>query len=94
LKITYTTTTNVKRQTETVARFDLSQNFPNPFNPTTSISYEIPAAGIVHLAIYSLIGQEQESLVHGNQDAGSHIVRWNGEQFPSGVYIYRLSMGK
>ena len=93
LKITYTTSTGVEMQTKPATRFGIDQNYPNPFNPTTDISYEIPVAGVAHLVIYSLIGQELETLVRGYQSAGSHVIQWNAEQYPSGVYIYRLSMG-
>ncbi len=73
----------------------LEQNFPNPFNPMTTIRYELSTPGEVLLAIYNLAGQEIRRLVSGQQEAGSHAVVWdgldnNGMAAASGVYISRL----
>lgn len=75
--------------------FGLSQNVPNPFNPTTTISFQMPEAGQVRLAIYNALGQEVQTLVQEFRDAGNHAVVWNGRdalgrQVASGVYFYRL----
>lgn len=77
------------------ASFDLAQNVPNPFNPTTTISFQMPQAGQVRLAIYNALGQEVQTLVQEFRDAGHHTVAWNGRdalgrQVASGVYFYRL----
>jgi photosystem II stability/assembly factor-like uncharacterized protein len=74
----------------------LRQNTPNPFNPTTSIEYVLPAAGAVTLTIYDVAGRRVATLVSEWQDAGAHDVIWNGRdnrgaEAPSGVYFYRLS---
>lgn len=66
---------------------------PNPFNPTTVISYTLPVSGLVHLAVYDLRGREIACLVDGVQEAGSQSVWFDGEGLPSGVYFYRLSAG-
>lgn len=70
--------------------FELAQNFPNPFNPTTEIRYSIANAGKVTLAIYNIMGQEVTRLVSGQQEAGYYTVSLNATGLASGVYIYRL----
>jgi hypothetical protein len=76
----------------------LSQNYPNPFNPTTSISFSVPEASIVRIAIYDLLGQEVRTLFDGPMERGTNEVRWdgrnfNGTQASSGLYIYRMIAG-
>jgi hypothetical protein len=71
----------------------LHQNFPNPFNPTTTIRFSIPTAGDVSLKIFNLLGERVATLVSGNKDAGTHTVQWDATGQPSGVYFYRLQAG-
>lgn len=73
--------------------FYLSQNYPNPFNPSTTISYRLPAAGHVTLTITDMLGREMVELVNDVQSAGSHQIVWDGQNSPSGTYIYRLETG-
>jgi len=78
----------------------LNQNFPNPFNPSTTISYQLPTSSDVRLEIYNLKGQLVKTLVNARQDCGYHSITWNGTDannlnVASGVYFYRLcSSGK
>ena len=79
--------------------FDLLQNFPNPFNPTTTIKFDLPNSSNVTLKIYNLLGQEERTLVSGNKQAGYHTVIWDGKNnqgaaVSSGVYLYRLQTGE
>jgi Secretion system C-terminal sorting domain len=70
--------------------FALSENYPNPFNPSTTIRYAIPKAVFVALGIYNILGKEIATLVSEKQPAGEYTVRWNPVGVPSGVYFYRL----
>ncbi|GEM_PF-4799054 len=72
----------------------LEQNFPNPFNPTTTISYRLSIAGKVDLSIYNLLGQKVTTLLSGLQTAGQHQINWNASGFASGVYLYKLTSDK
>jgi hypothetical protein len=75
----------------------LSQNFPNPFNPSTKITYSLQKAGTVSLKIYNLLGREVATLVNARQEAGTYAVPFNVSQgtpgIASGVYFYRLQTG-
>lgn len=71
-------------------RFSLLPNYPNPFNPSTSIRYEIPSACDVRLTVVDLIGRDVAILVDGRQDPGTHEARFDGSNLASGVYICRL----
>lgn len=70
--------------------FELKQNYPNPFNPTTKISYSVPKAGIVSMKIFDMTGREIASLVNDIKAPGVYTVDFNGANFASGVYFYRL----
>ena len=78
--------------------FSLAQSAPNPFKVVTHISYGLPVACDVHLAVYNLMGQRVKTLVHEHQDAGPRIASWDGtneigERVSGGVYFYRLEAG-
>jgi hypothetical protein len=78
--------------------FGLTQNYPNPFNPTTTISFALPEAASVRLAVYNALGQEVKVLVSSTLEAGTHSVTWNatdhaGQRVSTGLYIYRITAG-
>lgn len=70
--------------------YALNQNFPNPFNPATEISFELAQSGLAKLEVFDLLGRYVTTLVNGNLSAGAHQVRFDGANLPSGTYIYRL----
>jgi len=70
--------------------FKLELNYPNPFNPVTTISFSIPVEGNVSLKIINVIGQEVVTLVNENLSAGTYSFQWNAENQSSGVYFYKL----
>jgi len=71
-------------------KYSLSQNFPDPFNPSTTIQYTVPTKGLVTLTVYDLLGREVASLVNETQTPGTYAMDWNAGNNPSGVYFYRL----
>ena len=73
--------------------FNLDQNFPNPFNPSTKISYSIKKDGLVTVRVYDILGKEIATLVNENKPAGNYEVEFNASSLPSGMYIYKLQAG-
>ena len=79
-----------------LAKAELMQNSPNPFNPSTTIKYYIPNNSDVSIKIYDMLGREVATLVNNQSEAGYHLVYWNGRDkngldAASGVYLYRLT---
>jgi hypothetical protein len=75
--------------------YTLKQNFPNPFNPTTTIEFSIPVAADVRLTVYNILGQEVVTLLDEQRTSGTHSVEWNatdsyGSKLSSGIYFYKL----
>jgi len=76
----------------TVSDFILHQNFPNPFNPITTISYNLSEPGQVSLNVYNLLGTHIVALLQEYKSSGNHSVVWNAKDEPSGVYYYQLNV--
>ena len=79
--------------------FTLHQNFPNPFNPITTLRYDLPSDGLVTLSIYDMLGREITQLVNTTQEAGFKSVQWDatdsiGRPVSAGVYLYKIQAGE
>jgi len=74
--------------------YGLSQNYPNPFSPVTTIDFQIHASAHVTLDIFNAIGTRMATLVDANKPQGSYTIPWNATGLPEGVYYYRLKAGK
>jgi hypothetical protein len=71
----------------------LGQNYPNPFNPDTNIFFNISSRSLVSLMVFDLLGREVAAIASEEMSAGTHLLKWNAVDFPSGVYFYRLQAG-
>jgi hypothetical protein len=74
-------------------QYRLYHNYPNPFNPSTRIAYDLPASGNVSLKVYDILGNEIRTLVNGIKPAGHYEVEFNAGNIPTGIYIYQLKAG-
>jgi len=84
--------TAIDEKPETIETYSLSKNYPNPFNPTTNFTYQIPQPGVVEINIYDLTGKLVETLVKEQKSTGNYTIQWNASNFSSGVYIYRMTV--
>jgi hypothetical protein len=82
-----------EKRDASVGGFTLAQNFPNPFNPSTTIRYRLPVRSNVKLMVFNTLGQRVAILQNGEQDAGYYEVRFDARGLPSGVYFYRIMAG-
>jgi hypothetical protein len=74
-----------------VKEFFLEQNFPNPFNPATTIRYHLSADRFTTLKVYDAVGREVATLVNEVKEAGAYTAQFDGGKLPSGIYFARLS---
>ncbi|MFA4924455.1 MAG: T9SS type A sorting domain-containing protein [Ignavibacteriaceae bacterium] len=88
-----TTGINERQNDRTVpTEFSLSQNFPNPFNPTTNIEFQIPQSGFVTLKVFDVLGKEVATLVNEEKKAGSYSVNFDASHLSSSIYFYTLKI--
>ena len=86
--------TNIKNyQSENPSIFRLCPNYPNPFNPSTTIKYSLPKAENITLKIYDILGRKVKTLVNEEKPAGNYSIEFNGKDMPSGVYFYQIRAG-
>ncbi|MGE5847967.1 MAG: T9SS type A sorting domain-containing protein [Ignavibacteria bacterium] len=76
-----------------IQEYQLNQNYPNPFNPATTIRYSIPSKSIVNLEVYDIMGNKIAVLVNEEKSAGRFAVSFDGSNFSSGIYYYRIKAG-
>ena len=74
--------------------FALYRNYPNPFNPTTTFEFALPARQQVNLSIYDLNGHLIETLINSEKQAGNHTIKWNASGYSTGIYLYRFDAGE
>jgi len=74
--------------------FNLYKNYPNPFNPSTTIEFTIPTSEFVSVKIFNLLGEEVATLVNGTLQSGNHTYVFDGSKLASGVYMYRIEAGE
>jgi hypothetical protein len=86
--------TGINQIEETAVSYSLAQNFPNPFNPTTNISFSIPKEGLVKISIYDITGRVVTELVNENLAAGKYNTTWDASKYSSGVYFYKIQAGE
>ncbi|MCX6157288.1 MAG: T9SS type A sorting domain-containing protein [Ignavibacteriae bacterium] len=79
--------------TEVPSSFSLSQNYPNPFNPMTNIKFAVPKSSEVKIVVYDISGKELEVIVNEKLQAGTYQADWNGSNYSSGVYFYKIMAG-
>lgn len=73
--------------------YQLEQNYPNPFNPATEIKYSIPKLGLVKLVVYDILGREVKTLVNEMKQPGNYEIKFDGQNYASGVYFYKIEAG-
>jgi hypothetical protein len=81
------------RPLNVAVEFELYDNYPNPFNPSTTIKFELPKSSHVSLTVYDILGREVSVLVNEKREAGAYEVKFDGSNLASGVYFYRIQAG-
>jgi len=89
----YIPITGIEQLTDGVKTYSLSNNYPNPFNPATSIQFTISSKQFVSLKVYDVLGNEIATLVNEEKTAGDYKVEFDGTGLPSEIYFYRLQAG-
>ena len=90
---TYTIVQEEPHQVDVPTRYQLLRNYPNPFNPSTTLSYVLPEAGSVTLTVYTLVGQAVWRMTNETLEAGYHSEVFDASMLPSGLYFYRMEAG-
>jgi photosystem II stability/assembly factor-like uncharacterized protein len=85
-------TVGISSNTNIVEDYKLGQNYPNPFNPVTNINYQIPKRSHVNISVFDITGKLVKILLSGTKSAGDYTISFDGSEFSSGVYFYRISI--
>jgi arabinogalactan endo-1,4-beta-galactosidase len=88
------TLTDIEMEASTNRNYILHQNFPNPFNPVTSLQYAVSNTQFISLIVYDVLGREIVVLINEEKDAGTYQIKFDGTGLPCGIYFYQLSAGK
>ena len=83
-------TTDIESGLNQIQKYELRPNYPNPFNPRTTINYTTPQKGYVSLKVFNVLGKEISTLVNEDKSAGSYSCEWDAKGLPSGIYFYQL----
>lgn len=94
IELTVTLTIVAQTSNSLPTKYKLHNNYPNPFNPVTTFSYQLPRYSFLNLSIYNIAGQLVETLVNEYKDMGSYSVIWNASDIGSGLYFYRIKAGE
>lgn len=84
---------SIEHNSNVPGKFNLSDNYPNPFNPTTKISFTLPSASDVKLTVYNVLGQQVAEVVNQRMTAGTYTVNFDASSLASGMYLYRIEAG-
>jgi hypothetical protein len=87
------TPTSVEVRGENPKTFTLHANYPNPFNPSTTIGFSLPRSGYVRMKVFNILGETVATLVNEELNVGTYTTQWNASSAASGVYFYRLQAG-
>ena len=86
--------TAIERNTLKLCSFALKENYPNPFNPSTTIEFALPKSAFVQITVYNSLGEETETLISKNMVPGQYQVEFNGLNLSSGIYYYSYAAGE
>ena len=92
ISVYYNPLSIIKFNENLIRDYKLFYNYPNPFNPSTKINFQLPEAGLVTLKVYDMLGQEVATLVNEVKDAGRHSATFNASHLSSGTYIYEIKV--
>ncbi len=90
----YVESTSLDEQRLSIEDFYLFQNRPNPFNPSTVISWQLPVHSRVELSIYNILGEKVSILVSERKVVGYHLIEWDASNFAGGIYYYQIKAGE
>jgi hypothetical protein len=85
---------NVSDWSEKPAEFKINPNYPNPFNPSTKISYQVPFTSNVEISVFNMLGEKVVTLLNEVKETGIYEIEWNASNLASGIYFYKMTAGE